>query len=78
MRWTRASVEEYSKSLGFEPIQIDGIPEGFSWRKPNVTIKDTDHTGGYIAFIPLGESIIESSTEKDLLTTYNFTKKNGK
>lgn len=50
---TRASVEEYSKEKGLKPIQIDGIPEGFSWIEPNIRIGDKEHLGRIIKFKPL-------------------------
>lgn len=50
---TRASVEEYAKTKGLEPIQIDGIPEGFSFREPDVTIGKVEHKGRITKFKPL-------------------------
>jgi len=55
MRVTRANVEEYAKSKGWEPIQIDGTPEGFAWQEPDVTIGDKQHKGRIIKFEPLQE-----------------------
>lgn len=52
---TRATVEEYAKSKGLEPIQIDGIPEGFSFIEPNITIGDINHKGRIIKFKPLAD-----------------------
>ena len=53
MRITRANVEAYAKTYGLEPIQIDGVPEGFAWREPDVTIGDKTHKGRIIKFKPL-------------------------
>lgn len=50
---TRANVEEYAQTKGLELIQIDGIPEGFSWREPDVTIGGVAHKGRIIKFKPL-------------------------
>lgn len=33
---TRASAEQYAKERNLEPIQIDGIPEGFSFIQKNL------------------------------------------
>lgn len=65
MKWTRANLEEYAKSKGYEPLQEDGIPEGFSWKEPDVTISrwvDTGmvavaHKGRIIRFKPLTDEI---------------------
>ena len=53
MKITRANVETYAKTYGLEPIQIDGIPEGFAWREPDVTIGNKTHKGRIIKFSPL-------------------------
>ena len=53
MKITRANVEEYAKSKGLEPVQIDGIPEGFSFKQSDITIAGKTHLGPYLAFIPL-------------------------
>lgn len=55
MKITRANVEKYAKEKGLEPIQIDGIPEGFSWKAPDVTINGIEHKGKIIKFKPLGD-----------------------
>lgn len=57
MRWTRANVAEIAKSKGYEPLQEDGIPEGFSWKEPDVTIGEVTHKGRIIRFKPLTEEI---------------------
>ncbi len=81
MNMTRANVEEHAKAKGYEPVQIDGIPEGFSFRKPDVNIGGVSHIGQFIAFIPLADwdndSTVLASTPNDLLNAYN-KKNNGK
>ena len=56
MKWTRANVEEYAKRKGLEPLQRDGIPDGFIWREPDVTIGGTEHKGRTVIFKPLTET----------------------
>lgn len=53
MKITRANVEKYAKERGFEPIQIDGVPEGFSWKSPSVNIGGVEHKGKVVIFSPL-------------------------
>lgn len=55
MKATRANVEEYAKNKGYEPVQIDGIPEGFSWKEPDITIGDVHIEGRIVKFQPLVE-----------------------
>lgn len=55
MKATRANVEEYAVPKGYTPIQKDGIPEGFAWREPDITIADIVHTGRIVTFEPLKE-----------------------
>ena len=56
MRITRATVEQYAKEKGLEPIQIDGIPEGFSWVKKNEReIQGLYDYGHYMFFKPNAE-----------------------
>lgn len=57
MKWTRANVESYAQSKGYEPLQIDGIPEGFSWKEPDITINGKFYKGKIINFKPLTDSI---------------------
>lgn len=52
MKITRANVAEYAKDKGLEPIQIDGIPEGFSFIAPDLQIANVLHSGQFFAFIP--------------------------
>jgi len=53
MKITRASVEEYARLKGLEPVQVDGVPEGFSWKYPNIEIGGMLHEGEIINFKPL-------------------------
>lgn len=55
MKITRANVEEYAETRGFDPIQLDGTPEGFVWSEPSVTIGTQVHKGRIIKFKPLGD-----------------------
>ncbi len=50
---TKANVERYAISKGLEPLQINGIPEGFSWREPDITINKEFHKGRTVKFQPL-------------------------
>lgn len=83
MKVTRAYAEESAKEKGYEPIQVDGIPEGFSFKKPDIDIGGKVHVGELIAFIPLAETERElaSVTGKDvfdLLENYFFITKRRK
>jgi hypothetical protein len=53
MRITRANVERYALSKGLEPVQEDGIPDGFVWKEPDITIGGKEHKGRIIKFKPL-------------------------
>lgn len=77
MKITRAYAEEYAKEKGYEAIQIDGIPEGFSYTLPDITIGGIEHKGGFIAFVPLGDmlrsdrkTIVQAMTKENLLEQY--------
>ncbi len=63
MRITRANVEAYALKNGWEAIQIDGIPEGFAWKMPDVEIGEVLHKGKIIKFKPLGEWDIDITYE---------------
>lgn len=56
MKWTRANVEYYATQKGWEPVQIDGIPEGFSWKQPDITINGKDYEGRVFTFEPLTDN----------------------
>lgn len=55
MKATRESVEEWAKEKGLEPIQIDGIPEGFSFKEPDLTVNEIEHKGRILKIKPLSE-----------------------
>ena len=80
MKTTRVNVEEFATSKGFEPIEVDGIPDGFAWKMPDITIGGKEHIGAYVAFIPLSEwdsssGKVVSDTVETLLELYNKFKK---
>ena len=64
MKVTLASVKEKVINKGYEPVQIDGIPEGFSFKEPDIQIGEKIHEGKYLAFIPLKEWESEASQVK--------------
>lgn len=67
----RARVAEYAIENGLTLVQIDGIPEGFSFKKPDVTIGNMKHEGKYIAFLPLSYGVsVEANSEESLLEAY--------
>lgn len=77
---THANVEDYAKQNGLEPLQIDGIPEGFSFIEPDVTIGGVDYSGMLVVFVPLKEwndGVIRTKSLSELLDLY-LKKKNGK
>lgn len=79
MKHTRVNVEHEAKQKGLEPIQIDGIPEGFSFKAPDVQIGETLHKGQYVAFVPMTESVVWSYDMDKLLEFYKFeSEKYGK
>lgn len=55
MKITRANVEKYATEKGWKPVQIDGIPEGFSWEEDDIEIGGRKHKGRVIKFKPLKE-----------------------
>lgn len=55
MKITRANVEDYALSKGLEPTQIDGFPEGFTWKESGIKIGETITKGRIIKFEPLAE-----------------------
>lgn len=85
MKATRANVEAYAKEKGLEPVQIDGIPEGFSYKAPDVIIGDKNYEGTYIVIYP-GEEWdgtittlphYTSATEERLVRMFNRGYKDG-
>lgn len=55
MKITRANVEAYAKTYGLEPLERDGIPDGFIWKEADVNIDNTLHRGKILIFKPLAE-----------------------
>ena len=55
MKITRENVEHHAKLRGLEPIQIDGVPEGFSFQEPDLEIGDQTHKGRIVKFKPLAD-----------------------
>lgn len=55
MKVTRDSVERYAFDKGLAPIQIDGVPEGFSFLEPDIMIGEVEHVGRIIKFKPLAD-----------------------
>lgn len=68
---TRVNIGKYVESKGLKAIQIDGIPEGFSFIEPDIKIGDKVHTGKLVAFVPLTHEVIESFNMNELLENYN-------
>ena len=77
MIWTRASVELDANDKGLEPVQVDGIPEGFSWKQPDVTVGDVLHVGKYVVYGPLGLDVVECRKQQDMVNIYNSFKRNN-
>lgn len=80
MTTTRALVLQEAADKGWEAVQIDGIPEGFAWQAPDVTIGGTLHPGRYYAFIPLSlwgsmDSRVSAIDEQTLLVNYKKIKR---
>lgn len=56
MKITKASIEEKLAGKGYEPVQIDGIPEGFVYfLHQGIKVSTLLHVGHYMAFIPNAE-----------------------
>ena len=73
MRFTLENVAQLAKD--YEPVQQDGIPDGFLWKKPDVTIGDKEIKGDYVLYVPMTENTLNAQTIEPLLAEYN---KNGK
>lgn len=70
---TRIRVEEYAHFNGLDNIQIDGIPEQFSFKEPDVTISDKFIKGQYVAFIPLSNWVtVKADTIHELKEKYKI------
>jgi hypothetical protein len=55
MKITRANTSAYAKANGLEPLQIDGVIDGFAWKEPDITIAKRLFKGRIIKFKPLAE-----------------------
>ncbi len=72
MKTTRVSIEEMIVPLGLTPVQVDGIPEGFSYQTPVLTIGKRECGGDYVAYIPLSNPLrsVMSPSIETLQTLY--------
>lgn len=69
MKATKKRVELFTED--FEEIQIDGIPEGFSFKVPSYKIGEKEYGGYFIAYIPFSEmKRVKANTEEELLELY--------
>jgi len=76
MQNTLANLKQYAENVDLELVQIDGIPEGFSYKIPDVTINNAkgepvEHKGDYVAFVPNAFGEIRASKVEDLVKAYN-------
>ena len=55
---------------GYTPVQIDGIPEGFSYKKADINIDGEEYVGDYVAFIPNTEMMIAGTNIENLTKEY--------
>lgn len=82
MKMTKANVAEYADKHSLEAVQIDGIPEGFSWKVADIQIGEDTHIGEYIAFAPLNSwddergNRLRAPTKQELLDFYKKYTKN--
>jgi len=73
MKYTKDSVAEEVKNK-YEPVQIDGIPEGFSFKAPTLKIGIKEYEGDYYIFIPLTThsfSFNAETSEQSIVNEYN-------
>lgn len=73
---TRASVEEFVRDRPYMPIQVDGIPEGFSFEREKIIIGGTEYPGSLIAFVPFSnwdsDEMVYGKTKEELLENYKI------
>lgn len=77
MKVTRSNVQKYAIEKGFHPIQVDGIPEGFSYESDGIHIGVNYFQGQKFAFIPLkdwSKGIVQENNTEDLLNSYTRLK----
>lgn len=72
MKHTVENIKGTVESYGLEPVQIDGIPEGFSYKFPDITIGKTTHYGHFLSFVPMAEVIVRGKDTEELLQNYNL------
>lgn len=73
MKATKVNVEQYAHKHGLIPVQVDSIPEGFSFQEPDITIGDRLHKGCYVAFVPNSEQkMVKVEKPEDLLKEYKI------
>ncbi len=72
MRYTRANIEHFTR--GANPVQIDGIPEGFSFKFPDLIIGKVLREGKYRAFVPLTDVVLSADTIEQLQDLYKLEK----
>lgn len=79
-RNTRDNLEVYAKENGLEPVQLDGIPEGFSFKSPDIDIGGIKYIGTYHAFVPnsIGELISENAQRLLELYKEGIKQRDGK
>lgn len=65
MKITKANVSKWATERGLIPVQLDGIPEGFSFKENDLTVGNVTNYGQYIAYVPLSdwETIYANSTK---------------
>ena len=76
MKITKESVAEYATEHGLTPVQVDGIPEGFSWIEPDLTIGKELIVGRHVGFLPLRDwneyHKVTAENAAELLTRYKL------
>ncbi len=74
-KWTLETAGNEASKMGLTLVQINGIPEGFSYKKDGVTIGDITHPDSYIAFVPLTDKVVTATSIDDLTAEYRFNVK---
>lgn len=75
MKITRQQSARFAEINKLVPAQIDGIPEGFSWKSEPIQIGNRYVGSEYFALVPNGhysEDIVHALNEEDLLVNYNL------
>lgn len=72
MKNTAENIKDKVSSYGLQEVQIDGIPEGFSYKFPDITIGSQTHFGHYLSYVPMADSIVRGKTQEELLENYNL------